>query len=141
MLFIQPLCFLQRISADNITQTNLQAFGSSLSGGKDLDNNGYPDLAIGAFESENAVVLRARPVITLKPTVRASPQKINPTGEAYCPHDGSKKRCIAMEVCLQFETDYPNRWVRTQQSRNMIWEIKKIGKAWENLLIWCFTIV
>ncbi|XP_064614581.1 integrin alpha-PS1-like [Liolophura sinensis] len=113
--------YAQRISADNITQTNLQAFGSSLSGGKDLDNNGYPDLAIGAFESENAVVLRARPVITLKPTIRASPKKINPTGEAYCRHDGSKKRCIAMEVCLQFETDYPNRF---QSAIRVIYKIE-----------------
>lgn len=33
-------------------------FGFSLSGGKDLDENEYPDLVVGAYDSNTAVFLR-----------------------------------------------------------------------------------
>ena len=38
--------------------TPLKTFGSSLSGGMDLDENGYPDLVVGAYESGQVVLLR-----------------------------------------------------------------------------------
>lgn len=43
----------------------LKTFGGSLSGGVDLDGNKYGDLVVGAFESDIAIVLRARPVINV----------------------------------------------------------------------------
>lgn len=30
----------------------VQTFGFSLSGGKDMDGNGYPDLVVGAYDSD-----------------------------------------------------------------------------------------
>ncbi|KAM3173211.1 hypothetical protein ACTXT7_012961 [Hymenolepis weldensis] len=45
----------------------IKSFGFSLSsGGLDLDVNGYPDLAVGAPESNKMVVFRTRPVIRVK---------------------------------------------------------------------------
>lgn len=44
---------------------SIRTFGWSLSGGMDLDNNEYPDLLIGAYESTNAVYLRSAPVVHL----------------------------------------------------------------------------
>jgi len=45
--------------------SSIRTFGWSLSGGMDLDNNEYPDLLIGAYESTNAVFLRSAPVVHL----------------------------------------------------------------------------
>lgn len=43
----------------------MRTLGHSLSGGLDLDQNGYPDLLVGAYESDSVVLLRARPIVGL----------------------------------------------------------------------------
>ena len=48
---------------------DLSTFGSSLSGGMDMDKNGYPDLLIGAYQSNMAFVLRSRPIIDITTSV------------------------------------------------------------------------
>ena len=43
----------------------MKSFGFSLSGGADLDGNGYPDLVVGAVARDAAIILRARPVVKI----------------------------------------------------------------------------
>ncbi|KAK5640776.1 hypothetical protein RI129_009323 [Pyrocoelia pectoralis] len=45
---------------------NAFTLGYSLSGGMDMDNNGYPDLLAGAYGSDAVVLFRARPIIDIK---------------------------------------------------------------------------
>jgi integrin alpha 8 len=47
----------QIITAEEISPT-LTTFGFSLSGGVDLDNNNYTDLAVGAYKSDSIVFLK-----------------------------------------------------------------------------------
>ena len=48
--------FSQRIAAEDLlTAGNLMSFGYSLSGGLDMDGNGYPDLVVGNFESDTVI--------------------------------------------------------------------------------------
>ena len=55
----------QRIyAADLQTARPLSSFGYTLSGGLDMDENGYPDLAVGSFGVNKALILRTRPIIT-----------------------------------------------------------------------------
>lgn len=58
--------------------SGLRTFGWSLSAGMDLDNNEYPDLLVGAYDSSNAVYLRSAPVVHLKSKVKLE-FKRNPT--------------------------------------------------------------
>lgn len=54
----------QRIGAVDLSM-DLRGFGLSLSETRDIDGNHFPDLAIGAYNSGHAVLLRSRPVVNL----------------------------------------------------------------------------
>lgn len=49
----------QVIHAEDITGAeHLSTFGFSIAGGIDLDGNRYPDMVVGAYESNKAIVLK-----------------------------------------------------------------------------------
>ena len=45
---------------------SIQGFGISISEARDIDGNKYPDIAVGAYLSDKVVLLRSKPVVTLK---------------------------------------------------------------------------
>uniref|UniRef100_A0A4W3ILH4 Integrin subunit alpha 6 n=1 Tax=Callorhinchus milii TaxID=7868 RepID=A0A4W3ILH4_CALMI len=55
---------------------NAEYFGYSLTGRMDLDENNYPDIAVGSL-GDSVFIYRARPVIDVKKTVTVSPQNID----------------------------------------------------------------
>lgn len=92
----------QRIKAAELPlRPTLRSFGYSLSGGVDMDQNGYPDLLVGAYESDRVVLLRSRPVIRIVTEVRNLPNEgINPQGEVCAPKN---LVCFRFEACLRFD--------------------------------------
>jgi integrin alpha 7 len=72
------MLLLQVIKASESFQ-NIQTFGYSLSGGRDLDQNSYPDLLVGAFDSDAVVLLRARPIIDIVTEVIGNLTNIDPS--------------------------------------------------------------
>uniref|UniRef100_A0A7N6FI94 Integrin alpha-2 domain-containing protein n=1 Tax=Anabas testudineus TaxID=64144 RepID=A0A7N6FI94_ANATE len=54
------------------------SFGFALRGAKDLDMNGYPDLIVGAFGVNKAVLYRSRPIVNTSASLTVSPHMINP---------------------------------------------------------------
>lgn len=65
-----------------VENLKIRTLGYSLSGnGMDLDQNGYPDLISGAYESDMAILIRARPIVDI--TIEIRPQEklrnIDPT--------------------------------------------------------------
>lgn len=77
------------ITADELPQQYLRSrpletFGFSLSGGSDLDSNGYNDLVVGAFASDTVTVLRARPVININTRHLENDMKIDIDGDSSC---------------------------------------------------------
>ncbi|TKS72085.1 Integrin alpha-6 VLA-6 [Collichthys lucidus] len=63
-------------------------FGYSLSGNLDVDNNQYPDLAVGSL-SDSVFVFRARPVVSVSSTLKVTPNQIDIT-EEQC----DKRTCL-----------------------------------------------
>lgn len=59
----------QVLLAEALTSVPIRTFGWSLSGGVDLDGNEYPDLAVGAHETNHAIVFRTRPVVAVNATL------------------------------------------------------------------------
>jgi hypothetical protein len=51
------MLFIQVIYGSNL-QHPVSTFGFSLGGGMDLDGNGYPDLLVGAYDSDIVTYFR-----------------------------------------------------------------------------------
>ncbi|GLD67058.1 integrin alpha-4, partial [Lates japonicus] len=98
----------QRISGSTLGH-DLRMFGQSLSSGIDIDDNGYQDVAVGAFLSDSAVVLRTRPVIQVKASL-ALPEQID-QGVALCQEHKTPTVCLNVTVCFS---------VRSRQFRGAI---------------------
>ncbi|KAM3862235.1 integrin alpha-V [Diretmus argenteus] len=78
------------------------SFGYSMTGNIDIDQNGYPDLIVGVFGADKAVLYRARPVISVNATLDITPQIINPEDKS-CTLPGSNTlvSCFKVKYCLK----------------------------------------
>lgn len=76
-------------------------FGAALRGATDLDGNGYPDLLVGAFGADTAVVYRGRPIVHASATLSVVPTMFNPE-ERGCVLEGTELHvpCINVSFCL-----------------------------------------
>ncbi|XP_048391026.1 integrin alpha-4 isoform X1 [Stegostoma tigrinum] len=89
--------FSQRIHGLRINNV-LRAFGQSITGGVDVDDNGYSDVAVGAFMSDTVVLLRSRPVVVIEAFIQL-PTLINRT-KMECFENGQSIVCINVTVCF-----------------------------------------
>ncbi|XP_037395176.1 integrin alpha-V [Pygocentrus nattereri] len=78
------------------------SFGYSMHGATDIDQNGYPDLVVGVFGADKAVLYRARPVISVNATLDISPQILSPE-EKKCllPRTDTMVSCFMVKYCLK----------------------------------------
>ncbi|KAK9969076.1 hypothetical protein ABG768_027286 [Culter alburnus] len=90
--------FSQRITG-SLLGNDLRMFGQSVSGGVDIDSNNYPDVAVGAFLSDSAVVFRTRPVVKVD-AVMLLPESLNHS-IAQCTDNGQPAVCIDVIVCFR----------------------------------------
>ncbi|NP_001088223.1 integrin, alpha 2b (platelet glycoprotein IIb of IIb/IIIa complex, antigen CD41), gene 2 L homeolog precursor [Xenopus laevis] len=77
-------------------------FGFALRGGMDIDNNGYPDLLVGAFHADKVFIFRTQPVVVLQASLFFNPEALNPD-EKLCnfPQSGPAVSCFTIRVCAQ----------------------------------------
>uniref|UniRef100_A0A7N6BLA0 Integrin alpha-2 domain-containing protein n=1 Tax=Anabas testudineus TaxID=64144 RepID=A0A7N6BLA0_ANATE len=74
-------------------------FGFALKGNRDLDQNGYPDLIVGAFGADKAVLYRARPIVRASASLTVHPTIFN-QDEKTCELDtGSRNVAVS---CITF---------------------------------------
>ncbi|XP_055587793.1 integrin alpha-PS1 isoform X2 [Uranotaenia lowii] len=82
----------------------LHTFGSSLTGGIDLDNNTYPDLVIGAYDSAAVTILLARPITNIKTSVIPNEiSNIDPTQHGCDADPGANATCFSFRACCSIE--------------------------------------
>ena len=98
----------QVISGRDLPHNNMQTFGYSLSGGIDMDMNNHSDIVVGAYESDAAIVIRARPVVDIITWFGKKPTTIDPElygceGDVY-----SDEVCFLLESCFLIKNFPPN---------------------------------
>ncbi|XP_072275205.1 integrin alpha-4 [Pyxicephalus adspersus] len=92
--------FTQRIHGTKLGYS-LNMFGQSISQGLDADGNGYQDVAVGAFLSDSAVLLRTRPVITIDASLKL-PDSVNRT-KYECVENGHPAVCMNVTICFKYQ--------------------------------------
>ncbi|KAM7348641.1 integrin subunit alpha inflated isoform 2-T5 [Cochliomyia hominivorax] len=89
-----------------------RTFGFSLSGGLDMDGNTYPDLAVGAYASDQVFIFKSRPVAAVNAmTSFSSPSKLINIEEKHCQtvRDGKRVACTDITTCWSYTGEYlPN---------------------------------
>ncbi|XP_059052225.1 integrin alpha-PS1 isoform X2 [Achroia grisella] len=89
----------QIIKAEDLPR-HMKTFGYSLSGGTDLDGNGYPDLLIGAYENSSVALIRTRPIIDIKTWVVPSKiVNIDPALQSCEIDPDSNNTCFYFQAC------------------------------------------
>jgi len=97
-----PSVHSQRIYARDLSSNMaFSAFGSSLAGAADLDDNGYPDIVVGAYQSDAVAVLLSRPVVNVDASISSTPDLID-TSAQTCFVDHSQNLCFQVNVCFRF---------------------------------------
>ncbi|XP_076460948.1 integrin alpha-8-like isoform X2 [Babylonia areolata] len=81
----------------------LSTFGSALAGGWDQDGNLYPDMIVGAYDSDRAVFLKARPVVQVFASLRIEPKDINLEQKSCSLMDDSRVSCMKVYSCLEYD--------------------------------------
>ncbi|XP_051915368.1 integrin alpha-5 [Hippocampus zosterae] len=79
------------------------SFGFALRGGKDLDWNGYPDLIVGAFGVDKAVLYRSRPIVNTTASLTIYPTMINPEEKNCMTTNGNTSisvSCVNLSFCI-----------------------------------------
>ncbi|CAK6952640.1 integrin alpha-7 isoform X1 [Scomber scombrus] len=84
---------------------DVRRFGYSISGSLDIDNNHYPDLAVGSL-NDSVVLFRSRPVIHVVREITVDPQHID-LEQHNC--KGRKGVCVEVKACFTF-TAHPKNY-------------------------------
>lgn len=95
------LTYKQKLRGSSV-DTGLRLFGSSLAGIVDMDDNGYPDIAVGAYGSNKAVLFRTRSIVNVEGEIQLSRNQIVvESDDNLCLLDGGKYyKCLNLSLCF-----------------------------------------
>lgn len=117
--------FAQKITASDVN-FRLKGFGLSISTGKDIDNNFYPDLAIGAPTSAQAVILRSKPVVRISGTITFSINHINTDLKNCSLVNGEPATCFQATICSIYTGKYAPDVLGVQTIINIDKQLKRV---------------
>ncbi|CAI2348463.1 unnamed protein product [Caenorhabditis sp. 36 PRJEB53466] len=81
----------------------MRSFGFSLSGGSDMDDNGYPDLLVGSPSKNFVALLRARPVISIDAKHKMQSRMVDIDKGVNCPRGA--KTCFPLEMVIYVDEE------------------------------------
>jgi integrin alpha 7 len=101
----------------------INTFGSHISGGLDVDNNGYPDLVIGAYNSSAIIALLSRQIIAIQTKVpsKTDIRPIDPSLKGCFNDTQSTATCFTFSTCCLIEPLSENS---PSQKLKMIYKIE-----------------
>ncbi|XP_077515632.1 integrin alpha-9-like [Amblyomma americanum] len=86
-----------------------QGFGISISQAMDIDDNQYPDIVIGAYESDSAYLFRASPIAYAKGWIEIPTQHMS-TKTPNCNRNNVSYYCLKVNACIFFDGKFiPNQ--------------------------------
>ncbi|CAH0564669.1 unnamed protein product [Brassicogethes aeneus] len=110
-----------------ITHKRAKTLGYSLSGGLDMDSNGYPDLAVGAYESDAVLLYKTLEIINIDITVYSKDKDNINVMKKGCEADkSSNNTCFSFRSCIKF-TEKPEKNLNLRYS---IYENSTIRRIW-----------
>ncbi|XP_053950606.1 integrin alpha-PS2 isoform X1 [Anastrepha ludens] len=86
-----------------------RTFGFALSGGLDMDGNTYPDLAVGAYASDQVFIFKSRPVAAVNAmTSFVNQSKLISLDDRKCQtvRDGKRVACTEIMTCWSYTGEY-----------------------------------
>ncbi|XP_046616678.1 integrin alpha-PS2 isoform X1 [Neodiprion virginianus] len=88
----------------SVMERPVSTFGFSIAGGKDLDDNYYPDIVIGAYESSSAAFFRSRPVIKIEAYVEfiSQSKSVSLENRECTLSDRTTVSCLMLSACLKY---------------------------------------
>ncbi|XP_027132075.1 integrin alpha-IIb isoform X4 [Larimichthys crocea] len=84
---------------DSPLPSSRTAFGFTLRGGTDIDGNGYPDLLVGAWAADRALVYRSQAVIRTRVLLSLLPDFLNPEVKR-CNRENTPVSCFDVQMCI-----------------------------------------
>ncbi|XP_072029637.1 integrin alpha-6-like isoform X2 [Amphiura filiformis] len=81
-----------------------QTFGYALSGGLDLDGNGYPELLVGAFETDSIIAFRSRAIVSINASLTVSVDTLDPN-RTNCEYEGDEATCFYIQASMQYRSE------------------------------------
>lgn len=105
---------LQNKPSQVIKSKGFRALGYSLSAGLDMDNNKYPDLVAGAYESGVAIIYKTRPIIDIEIKISGDIKNINTTNKG-CADDPTNRNntCFSFKCCFSIREQLKQRFYVT----------------------------
>uniref|UniRef100_A0A8C2AY88 Integrin, alpha 2b n=1 Tax=Cyprinus carpio TaxID=7962 RepID=A0A8C2AY88_CYPCA len=93
--------YVQLIESPFKTLKDPPMFGFSMRGGTDIDDNGYPDLIIGAWGASKVATYRAQAVVRTQARVSFFPDLLNPEDQFCQLHQSSTfVTCFIIMACI-----------------------------------------
>ncbi|CAI4226617.1 unnamed protein product [Auanema sp. JU1783] len=100
----KPAQIIDGSQLPNMGEEPIRSFGFSLSGGMDVDNNGYPDLVVGSVLQNSITVLRSRPVISIVASHKTESEYVDIEKGSNCPRGSKTCFPLKLEIFVDAES-------------------------------------